>query len=45
MINPHVGADDPTTYMTETMRLLFANLQCHLTGRRLQNVVDRANEY
>jgi phosphoglycerate dehydrogenase-like enzyme len=45
MINPHVGADDPTTYMTETMRLLFANLQQHLTGRPLQNVVDRMREY
>lgn len=45
MINPHVGADDPTTYMTETMRLLFANLQQHLTGRPLLNVVDRMNEY
>ena len=45
MINPHVGADDPTTYMTETMRLLLVNLQCHLTGRPLQNVVDRVNEY
>ncbi|MGF6933526.1 phosphoglycerate dehydrogenase-like enzyme [Paraburkholderia sp. UCT70] len=45
MINPHVGADDPTTYMTETMRLLFANLRQHLTGRPLQNVVDRMNEY
>ena len=35
MVIPHVGADDPTTYMTETMRLLFANLQQHpqLLGR------------
>src|SRR5258708_27312953 len=45
MISPPVGADHPTTYMTETMRLLFANLERHLAGRPLQNVVDRANEY
>jgi phosphoglycerate dehydrogenase-like enzyme len=45
MINPHVGADDPTTYMTATMRLLFDNLQSHLAGRPLRNVVDRTNEY
>jgi phosphoglycerate dehydrogenase-like enzyme len=45
IVNPHVGADDPTTYMTETMRLLFANLQQHLTGQPLQNVVDRMSEY
>jgi phosphoglycerate dehydrogenase-like enzyme len=45
IINPHVGADDPTTYMTETMRLLFANLQLQLTGRPLRNIVDRVNQY
>ncbi len=45
MISPHVGADDPTTYMTETMRLLFANLERHLAGRPLQNVVDPVSEY
>jgi phosphoglycerate dehydrogenase-like enzyme len=45
MINPHVGADDPTTYMRETMRLLFDNLHLYLTGGPLRNVVDRINEY
>jgi hypothetical protein len=30
---------------TKTMRLLFVNLQKHLTGRPLQHAVDRMNEY
>ncbi|MGQ7932375.1 D-2-hydroxyacid dehydrogenase [Paraburkholderia sp. D1E] len=45
MINPHVGADDPTTYMRETMRLLFDNLRAHGRGESLKNVVDRIREY
>jgi len=45
MINPRVGADDPTTYMDETMRLLFDNLHRLLSGAPLRNVIDRINEY
>jgi len=45
MINPHVGADDPTTYMVETMRLLFDNLRLYGRGEPLKNVVDRIKEY
>jgi phosphoglycerate dehydrogenase-like enzyme len=45
IINPHVGADDPTSYMTETMRLVFENLRRHLAGRPLENLVDPRREY
>jgi phosphoglycerate dehydrogenase-like enzyme len=45
MISPHVGADDPTSYMAETMRLVFDNLRRHLAGRPLENVVDPAKGY
>jgi phosphoglycerate dehydrogenase-like enzyme len=45
IINPHVGADDPTSYMTETMRLVFGNLHRHLAGRPLENLVDPGRGY
>ncbi|MDB5776006.1 MAG: Phosphoglycerate dehydrogenase [Herbaspirillum sp.] len=45
MINPHVGADDPTSYMTETMQLVFGNLRRHLAGLPLENLVDAGKGY
>jgi phosphoglycerate dehydrogenase-like enzyme len=45
IISPHVGADDPTSYMTETMRLLLVNVRRHLAGQPLKNVVDPVKEY
>jgi phosphoglycerate dehydrogenase-like enzyme len=45
VIYPHVGADDPTRYMTDTMKLVFENLRRHLAGRPLENVVDPRKGY
>ncbi|MDB5871553.1 MAG: Phosphoglycerate dehydrogenase [Ramlibacter sp.] len=45
IIVPHVGADDPLTYMSETMRLLCANLERLAAGQPLANVVDRVLQY
>jgi phosphoglycerate dehydrogenase-like enzyme len=45
IINPHVGADDVTGYMTQTMSLVFNNLHRCLAGQPLGNVVDARREY
>jgi phosphoglycerate dehydrogenase-like enzyme len=45
MIVPHVGADDPLTYLDETMRLVCSNVARLARGEALVNVVDRLRQY
>jgi phosphoglycerate dehydrogenase-like enzyme len=45
IVNPHVGADDPATYMAATMNLVFENLKLQQRGLPLKNVVDRLKQY
>jgi phosphoglycerate dehydrogenase-like enzyme len=45
MIVPHVGADDPLTYLDETMRLVCSNVGRLARGEPLVNVVDRLRQY
>jgi phosphoglycerate dehydrogenase-like enzyme len=39
-VTPHISADDGNTYVEMTLDLVFANLEKHLDGKPLNNVVD-----
>ena len=40
IVTPHISADDGNTYVEMTLDLVFANLEKHLGGKPLNNVVD-----
>ena len=40
IVTPHISADDGNTYVDMTLDLVFANLERHLDGKPLNNVVD-----
>ena len=40
IVTPHISADDGNTYVEMTLDLVFANLERHLGGKPLNNVVD-----
>ena len=45
IVTPHISADDGNTYVEMTLDLVFANLQRHLDGQPLNNIVDPALGY
>ena len=45
IVTPHISADDGNTYVDMTLDLVFANLERHLGGKPLNNVVDPALGY
>ena len=45
IVTPHISADDGNTYVELTLDLVFANLERHLGGKPLNNVVDPALGY
>ena len=40
IVTPHISADDGNTYVEMTLDLVFGNLERHLRGEPLNNVVD-----
>ncbi|GIS88550.1 MAG: hypothetical protein CM1200mP18_12600 [Gammaproteobacteria bacterium] len=40
IVTPHISADDGNTYVDMTLDLVFENLERHLGGKPLINVVD-----
>ena len=40
IVTPHISADDGNTYVEMTLDLVFANLENHLQGKPLSNIVD-----
>jgi phosphoglycerate dehydrogenase-like enzyme len=45
LVTPHISADDGNTYVEMTLDLVFQNLERHLNGQDLTNVVRPALGY
>ena len=45
IVTPHISADDGNAYVEMTLDLVFKNLERHLDGKPLNNIVDPALGY
>ena len=45
ILTPHVSSDDPERYIPDVLDLLFANIECFLSGKPLLNQIDPEREY
>jgi phosphoglycerate dehydrogenase-like enzyme len=45
IMTPHVASDDRDAYIPRTLDLVLSNVERHLSGKRLKNLVDPRKEY